>query len=1413
MIMQTRRSLFVAFVFYVAALLAIPSPARAEDTDIFFINPAIAGLRPNILIILDTSSNWSANDSVAADGTSIYQNVGNALAATIQGFVDKGIANLFNVGLMMYAETGGGNDNIDGGVIRAGVRWMNPTNADALVNFFKSVDGGFDKSNNTSLGLAFYEAYQYFSGLEAYAGGPGKLKRDYLDNKWATSGSQAGAPDALKKASETIWSLPQAVETVPLPRNALTDKDATKYNSPVSDACQKNFIIYISNGPITDPSSSNATAISKLAEVGGDTTTIDIKENDGDQANIADEWARFLYGKADVDTTRSGRQNVVTYALEVNPKADTQGLANTALLTSMSQDWGGGKYFQAKSNNAGEEIVKALSDIFTEVLAKNSVFASSTLPVSVNVRGTFLNQVYMGVFRPDGNASPRWPGNVKQFTLKATNAGLILVDKDGAAIENAGFISPGAKSYWTRGPVAPDTTGFWNTTYYPDVHSLDALPYPSDLPDGDLVEKGGAAQHLRLAYATDVTTRKLYTCIDSSFCPADKELAGDASTAFNAANSDIKDALLGITGPIDVSTLTRTGTLAEATTAAPHGFTTGQIVKVENAVGSEYNGTFAVTKVSDTKFSYTITESPPVTATTATSMKAVQGIGSVPVASITRSGGIATATSASHPFNVNDTVVIAGATGFDGNRTILTTSASDFTFAISETPVTPATVAGTAASGGVTKNIRANPTVGVTRVGTTVTVETTNNHGFTAGGGNTVTIAGVTPNEYNGTFPIVTASGKVLTYTLTAALGPADVISGTITASSGTEYPLSSITRSGSTATGTTSANHGLTIGSTLTLTISGADQSAYNGSKTATITGNRTFTYPVTVTPAFPDAGLTIKATGAGGVDRATLINWVRGANTQLNDNPNLPAVATRVRGYLHGDVLHSRPAVVNYNRASKPVDRDIVVYYGANDGIIHAVKGGQDDLDGDELWGFVPSEFYKGFARLYTESPIVVPGTSPRTVFADGPLSVDAVYVSDRIEGVGAKAQLFIGMRRGGRTYYSFDVTDPESPKFKWKIDQNTDGFSELGQSWSEMKVNKMLLSYPPSADKAARKVVIFGAGYDPAALDTATLGTATMGRGIYVVDAETGAPIWFAGPKKPDNFPGDATFFEAPDMLYAIPSDVMVINSDFDPDNFADRIYVGDTGGNVWRANIGDPDPANWKAARIAALGGTGADARRFLFPPDVVPFDGPDVVTTDSVLIGSGDREQPFDTAISNRFYMIKDAHGLETLPVSPVTESGLYDASANLVQDPNTATATAAKAALAAAGGWYIKMAKGEKTVTGSTTLGGTTIFATNTPQSEVKPGQCSGGLGTALLYAIDFKDASPDLFVMNQAGVATSRTEEREGGGFPPTPVPVSIKIGDTTHEGAITGTKVVTPATPKIGQRYRVFWNLSIDN
>jgi hypothetical protein len=84
----------------------------------------------------------------------------------------------------------------------------------------------------------------------------------------------------------------------------------------------------------------------------------------------------------------------------------------------------------------------------------------------------------------------------------------------------------------------------------------------------------------------------------------------------------------------------------------------------------------------------------------------------------------------------------------------------------------------------------------------------------------------------------------------------------------------------------------------------------------------------------------------------------------------------------------------------------------------------------------------------------------------------------------------------------------------------------------------------------------------------------------------------------------------------------------------------------------------------------------------------------------------------------------------------------------------------------------------------------------------------------ALIYAVDFKDATATID-FNESGVVQQgeRATERVGGGLPPTAIPFATCIGANCYEGAITGTQVIQPPTSPIGQRYRVFWNLSVDN
>ena len=74
-------------------------------------------------------------------------------------------------------------------------------------------------------------------------------------------------------------------------------------------------------------------------------------------------------------------------------------------------------------------------------------------------------------------------------------------------------------------------------------------------------------------------------------------------------------------------------------------------------------------------------------------------------------------------------------------------------------------------------------------------------------------------------------------------------------------------------------------------------------------------------------------------------------------------------MRASVHGDVLHSRPGVVNYNRTGD--DNDIVVFYGGNDGMLHAVKGGRGAGGGTELWAFVAPEFFPKLKRLHDNVP----------------------------------------------------------------------------------------------------------------------------------------------------------------------------------------------------------------------------------------------------------------------------------------------------------------------------------------------------------------------------------------------------------------------------------------------------------
>jgi type IV pilus assembly protein PilY1 len=350
----------------------------------------------------------------------------------------------------------------------------------------------------------------------------------------------------------------------------------------------------------------------------------------------------------------------------------------------------------------------------------------------------------------------------------------------------------------------------------------------------------------------------------------------------------------------------------------------------------------------------------------------------------------------------------------------------------------------------------------------------------------------------------------------------------------------------------------------------------------------------------------------------------------------------------------------------------------------------------------------------------------------------------------------------------------------------------------------------------------VLIFGAGYDAAVedLDPIPSGTTnSFGRGIFVVDGITGNVLWQAGPVAPATLSPGEIFLTVPAMTFAIPSDVSIL--DRNSDTFADRLYVGDTGGNVWRADINDPSPVNWSVNKLASLGfaasGTVGSRRKFLHPLDVV-FTNDASGPFDAVLIGSGDREHPFNgfgdtanpliNAVTNRFYMIKDRNTGFTYSSATITEAELFDTTDNLIQQGSAAQISAATAALTAAKGWFITLLTGEKVTTSAVTLGAATFFNTNQP-SPPAPGVCGGNLGIAREYTVGFQTGGAVIPYNTVAGfTAASRSLVHPGGGYPPSPVAALVQVGGKTQLVVISGASVLQPPASPMGARIRTFWN-----
>jgi len=463
------------------ACTLLSAAVQAEDIDIYSAPPTSP---PNVLIIIDNTANWNT----------AFENEMAALLNTVSALPDK----KFRIGFLFANETGSPNNNVTGGYVRAAIRTMDAVNKLRYQNLIKSFDKIADKGNGGVSSLVMAEAYFYLSGGAPYAGNY-KVKTDYTGNDYAS----------LTAANKAV---------IDSGSNALSTFSATKYNSPILDGCQKNVIIYISNGASNDNSTVVGQSESMLTAAGGDKTTIALLPN-GSQGNPMDEWARFMKAKL----------GVTTFTIDVDKVTTGQGPGWSALLQSMASQ-SLGTYFDVSSADP-DALTKAMAQIFSDIQEVDSTFAEVSLPESSKGEGDYLNQVFISMFRTDSTGAPRWAGNLKQYSIGYDPQGAFgLLDADGKraiSADGTGFIDQCARSYWT--PSAVDT--YWTFSPMggcPDVANSDK----SNSPDGQIVEKGGQAYRLRTK-----STRVVKTC--SPVFTACTEF-----TEFSTANTAITQAML-----------------------------------------------------------------------------------------------------------------------------------------------------------------------------------------------------------------------------------------------------------------------------------------------------------------------------------------------------------------------------------------------------------------------------------------------------------------------------------------------------------------------------------------------------------------------------------------------------------------------------------------------------------------------------------------------------------------------------------------------------------------------------------------------------------------------------------------------------------------------------------------------------
>ncbi len=300
-------------------------------------------------------------------------------------------------------------------------------------------------------------------------------------------------------------------------------------------------------------------------------------------------------------------------------------------------------------------------------------------------------------------------------------------------------------------------------------------------------------------------------------------------------------------------------------------------------------------------------------------------------------------------------------------------------------------------------------------------------------------------------------------------------------------------------------------------------------------------------------------------------LVNYLRGVRS--NEVQYGGSYGFRNRSSVLGDIVDSTPVFIpppfrlypdnleaSAYSAFKTANasRTPMIFTGANDGMLHGFNANT----GQEMLAYIP-----GIRQIYQNLPTLSRTSYTHAYFVDGsPVEADVYFSSAWHTIVGGN------LRNGGQGVYTIDVTNPANFSetnanqiYLWEFTDAND--PDLGF----VQGNPVIAKVKTSASQS-KWAVIFGNGYNNSQADgfASTNGKAAL----YILLIEQGIG---------GNWVADTNFYKIPVGTGSVgtPNGLAAPYAiDINNDYIVDYVYAGDLQGNVWKFDLTDANPVNWK-----------------------------------------------------------------------------------------------------------------------------------------------------------------------------------------------------------------------------------------